>query len=161
MLYRVRQFYNTIYPKINTEELEWALKLLPPCSVPLFKSQPLPEQRHALDVALDLCASGIHNSHLLAAALLHDCGKAKHPLKVWERVAIVLLQKLPRQIWDHLLSCHSPLSLSLRTAQEHPSWGAEMAQEFGLDLHIIELIREHHDPRSKEGRLLYEADNRH
>ncbi|MGE4273142.1 MAG: HD domain-containing protein [Desulfitobacterium sp.] len=161
MLYRVRQLYYAIYPRIKTEELEWAMSLLPPCSLPLFEGQSLPEQRHALDVALDLHTSGIQVSHLLVAALLHDCGKIKHPLKMWERIAIVLLQKLPQQIWEHIESSQSPLSLSLRTAHAHPSWGAELAQEFGLDPHIIELIREHHHPHSKEGRLLYEADNRH
>ncbi|HHY26850.1 MAG TPA: HD domain-containing protein [Desulfitobacterium dehalogenans] len=161
MFYRVHQFWKAIHPIIREEELEWAISLLPPHSLPLFQAQPLPEQRHALDVALDLWDSGIRDSYLLIAALLHDCGKTRYPLKVWERITIVLLQKGPRKIWNTLISSHFPISAPLRAAEAHPAWGAEMALEIGLDPHIVELIGEHHTPHSQEGYLLYLADNRH
>lgn len=161
MLYRIRQFRHAIFPKIKSEELQWAISLLPSCSVPLFKAQSPPEQRHALDVALDLWGSGVKTPHLLIAALLHDCGKTKYPLKVWERITIVLLQKAPQRIWNYLLHSSSLFSAPLRTAQEHPHWGAEMASEIGLDPLVVELIREHHTPSSQEGYLLSAADNRH
>lgn len=160
MLYRVHQFWQALHPTIKKEELEWALSLLPACAVPLFKSQPLPEQRHALDVALDLWDSSIQDSHLLIAALLHDCGKCRHPLKVWERIFIVLLQKAPSQLWNALASSQSSISILLQTAEEHPHWGAIKALEIGLDPEIAKLIREHHNPNSEAGYLLYLADNR-
>lgn len=161
MFYRVRQFWHAIYPKIKPEELEWAMSLLPSRSVPIFMAQSLPEQRHALDVAFDLWSSGVRTPHLLTAALLHDCGKTKYSLNVWERITIVLLQKAPRRVWNSLLHSSSLFSAPLRTAQEHPQWGAVIASEIGLDPQIIELIREHHTPCSQEGYLLYAADNRH
>ncbi len=161
MFYRIHQFWQAIHPIITEDELAWVISLLPAPSLALFQGQPLPEQRHALDVAQDLWSSGIRDSHLLIAALLHDCGKTRYPLQLWERVAIVLLQKAPRKIWHTLSHSSLPLAASLQAADAHPLWGAEMASHLGLDPRIVELIREHHTPHSQEGYLLYQADNRH
>lgn len=161
MFYRIRQFRHAIHPKFKIEELDWAKSILPPNAMQLFLSQPLPEQRHALDVALDLWTSGIRDNHLLIAALLHDCGKGKNPLKVWERIIIVLLQKLPLPVWNNLLQTQSPFSGPLRTAQEHPQWSAEMAAAIGLSPQVVELISQHHNPNNHEGYILFAADNRH
>lgn len=161
MFYRVHQFWQALHPTIKNAELEWAFSLLPAVAIPLFKAQPLPEQRHSLDVALDLWACGVRDRHLLIAALLHDCGKIRYPLKIWERSFIVLLQMAPRKVWNNLARSHSPFSVILQTAEDHPQWGAEKALEVGLDPEIVELIREHHTPHSEAGKLLYMADNRH
>jgi putative nucleotidyltransferase with HDIG domain len=161
MLYRMRQFWQALHPVIQQKELEWAYNILPVYSLSLFTSQPLPEQRHALDVALDLWQGGVRDSQLLIAALLHDCGKTKAPLKIWERVFIVLLQKAPAKVWYLLTESDKPFLAFLHTAVKHPEWGAEMASSVGLEPEIVELIREHHSPKSEKGKLLYEADNRH
>lgn len=161
MIYRIRQFWQALLPKISSQELQWAFDILPAPTIPLFLGQSLTEQRHALDVTLDLWSAELNNHNLLIAALLHDCGKSKNPLKVWERIYIVLLQRAPRKTWDFLLGSYPFLSSPLRTAQDHPKWGAELALNYGLDVEIVELIQHHHFPRTWEGRQLYEADNRH
>ena len=48
------------------------------------------EQAHAVSVYRQLVAQGETSSDLLAAALLHDVGKSLSPLRLWERVLIVL-----------------------------------------------------------------------
>lgn len=161
MIYRIRQFWQALNPRVSNQELQWALDILPTSAIPLFLDQSLTEQRHALDVALDLWSTAPKNHNLLIAALLHDCGKSRNTLKVWERIYIVLLQRAPRKVWNALLVAYPFLSSPLRTAQDHPTWGAELVRNKGLDREIVELIHDHHFPMTWEGRLLYEADNRH
>jgi hypothetical protein len=57
----------------------------------LFREMPVADQRHGLDVAHRLLASGHDDRDLLAAALLHDAGKG-HRLRLWHRVSGVLLE---------------------------------------------------------------------
>ncbi len=160
MIYRIHQFYQALRPKIGSKELQWAFDILPSPAIQLFLRQSLAEQRHALDVALDLW-SGSRNRNLIIAALLHDCGKSKSPLNLFARIYIVLLQRAPHRTWDFLLRSTPFFSSPLRTAQEHPTWGAELTHSLGLDAEIVELILNHHSPKTQKGHLLYEADNRH
>jgi hypothetical protein len=162
MFYRAQQFFQAILPKkIRLEEFDWVHKILPSSALPLFFAQSLPDQRHALDVALDINSSNRSSHNLLIAALLHDCGKSRNPLKTWERIYIVLAQQAPRKVWNFLLHSTSFLSSPLLTAENHPAWGSEFAHKAGLDPEIVELIRLHHCPKTSTGRILYEADNRH
>ncbi len=161
MLYRVRQVWQALYPKINPDEITWASQILPDDALTLFQSQPLPEQRHGLDVALDLAATGIDDQNLLIAALLHDCGKIRHPLKLRERIFIVTLQKIPPFWRKALLNKVPSLRTPWQVAEKHPQWGAELAFQRQLDPLVVDLIRHHHAPCSTEGFILFEADNRH
>lgn len=161
MIYRIRQLCQAIKPRINKAEIDWALSFLPPSTVSVFFDLPESEQRHALDVAYDLWSANQRDLNLLIAAFLHDCGKSRRPLMLWERIYIVLVQKLPHRVWNALLHSHSLLSAPLLTAQEHPLWGAELALKLGLNAEVIELIRNHHSPKTLKETLLQEADNRH
>lgn len=161
MIYRIRQLYQAIKPKVHKPEIEWASDILPSSAVSLFLSLSESEQRHALDVAYDLWSADQRDPNLLIAALLHDCGKSLKPLMLWERIYIVLVQALPPRAWNTLLHSFPLFSAPLLTAQEHPAWGAELALRLGLNPEIIELIRNHHSPKTWKDILLSEADNRH
>ncbi len=166
MLYRVHQFIQAIFPKIDSLEITWALDNLPPDAHSLFLKQSLSEQRHALDVARSLMKeksvltlSDFHN--LLAAALLHDCGKSNVTTRLWHRVFIVLMQKLPTYIWSRLERSHTIFATPLQTASQHAIWGSTLAQGAGLNSIICLLICEHHSPKTELGRILANADNMH
>ncbi len=89
-LYRARQFGRLFTRRLNREQLAQVDSWLPPPLFELFCRLTPSEQYHAYHVRQTLAADGQTNPDLLTAALLHDVGKSKMPLAMWERVLIVL-----------------------------------------------------------------------
>jgi hypothetical protein len=120
VLYRIRQFYLALWAAADPRDLEQARAVLTPAQVALFTGMQSGEQAHAVSVYRQLVAQGETSSDLLAAALLHDVGKSLSPLRLWERVLIVLARAFfPTQSrhWGSLpaegLRGSRPLSLSV------------------------------------------------
>jgi len=90
VLYRVRQFFLALRPAVAPQDLEYARLVLTPAQMALFAGMQSSEQAHAVSVYRQLVAKGETSSDLLAAALLHDVGKSLSPLRLWDRVLIVL-----------------------------------------------------------------------
>ena len=164
MFYRISQFIRAFFPNIDTSEIKWAVNYLSPEACSLFFKQSRPEQRHALDVATSL----IKDQHkltqsdfqnLLTAALLHDCGKSIVSISLWQRVFIVLMQKMPEALWSNLQQGPNFLALPLKIATKHALLGSHLARKAGLNPTICRLIREHHNPQTDLGRKLERADN--
>ena len=82
-LYRSRQVYHALWPRIAAEDLETALQLMTNAESRLFNAMQRRDQRHALEVMRRL-RNSTEERDLLVAALLHDCGKGDVP--VWLRV---------------------------------------------------------------------------
>ena len=103
-------------------------RILPERGVALFESMPVADRRHGLDVAERLMRGGQDDADLLAAALLHDAAKG-HRMRLWHRVAGVLLEALAPSLlrrlaspdaasWRHpfhLYLYHQPMSAALTT----------------------------------------------
>lgn len=172
ILYRVEQFWNALTARVTADDIEWATPLLPPAAGELFLRQPHPDQRHALAVCRLLIARGWEHPDLLAAALLHDVGKAEANLTLLYRAAIVLLERLAPSLLV-LLSGDGTASASLPAWRRpfafharHAAIGAQQAQRAGCSALTVALIRRHHEPiqiaRTEEERLLLilqHADN--
>lgn len=162
MFYRLKQFWRALFPVVRPSELTWAGKILPPEALSLFLRQARAEQRHALDVALYLrrwrpLLSPAEYETLLIAALLHDCGKSLQKLRLWQRVAIVLVQRLPARLAAQAASV-SWLAGPLALAEKHPQWGGQLARSIHLSPAVCRLIATHHQPEDRLGRLLRTAD---
>ncbi len=89
-LYRVGQFGRLLTRRLNREQLTQIESWLPPPLFELFCRLTPSEQYHAYRVRQTLAAGGHTDPDLLTAALLHDVGKSKMPLAIWERVLIVV-----------------------------------------------------------------------
>ncbi|EGW36250.1 HD domain-containing protein [Desulfosporosinus sp. OT] len=166
MFYRVHQFIQAFFPQIDSSEIKWAMNNLSPGACSLFLKQSRSEQRHALDVAKSImkhqhAVSNSEFQNLLTAALLHDCGKSIVSIRLWHRVFIVLMQKMPQCIWSRLETSQTIFALPLEIATHHAAWGGCLAQEAGLNPEICLLIREHHAPNTELGSILANADNAH
>ncbi|MDA8227356.1 MAG: HD domain-containing protein [Desulfitobacterium hafniense] len=166
MFYRAKQFYKALVPIISNTERAWVKDFLPHRAACLFFQQSLVEQRHALDVAFDikeqssfLPAKDLKT--LLTAALLHDCGKSIIKIKLWHRIMAVILFKIPNLLRSKLLNHCVIFSLPMKIANHHPIWGEKLSKQAGVDKDVQVLIRQHHDPKTVLGEILYHIDSQH
>lgn len=90
-MHRVAQLFSHLTARVSRDEEALARGLLPAEAWPLFAGMPVADRRHGLDVVTRLLAEGRDDRDLLAAALLHDAAKG-HRMRVWHRVAGVLLE---------------------------------------------------------------------
>ena len=144
--YRIGQYFRALGDKPDEEGLSRAREILSPQLFNLF-SQMLPfEQAHAVRVLNEIEARGYDDSALLQAALLHDVGKARYPLRPWERALAVILRKILPTLaekWGQ----GEPIGLraGLAVKAQHAAWGSEMAAEAGADEDVLWLIHHHQD----------------
>src|SRR2546421_10155934 len=90
---QVRQQLGFVAP-LSTGEYGEVTQWLPAAALTLFKTMSPADQRHSLRVCRGLQARGSTDKDMLAAALLHDVGKAQGRVPFWSRPAIVLGKKL-------------------------------------------------------------------
>ena len=105
------------------------------------------DQWHSYRVMKMLQAAGHTQPPLLVAALLHDVGKTKLSLSIWQRSLIVLVSLLlPRQaaVWGQgeAVGWQRPFVVKA----QHPAWSAEMAAAAGSLPQAVALMRRHQDP---------------
>jgi hypothetical protein len=177
LMYRARQFWYALGAAPTPADLEQARSVLNPAQMALFSQMQASEQAHALRVMGQLRWQGAVHPDLLAAALLHDVGKICHPLRVWERVIIVLVHAWFPGIARLLGKAGNPAEPGsipawrwpFVVAEMHPEWGARLALEAGVTDLAAALIRRHQNlftsnPVNIEDQLLLllqAADNDH
>jgi len=144
--YRTSQFWKALYARPTQEQLTKASQVLNPELMRLFQGMQPSEQAHSLEIFHTLVENGESNNDLLTAALLHDVGKSRYPLKVWERIIIVigkaLLPEIARE-WGK--STPRGWRRPFVVSEQHALWGAQMVEKAGASSITIELIRRHQD----------------
>jgi hypothetical protein len=151
-IYRTRQFWLAWRaPSLKDHDLASACKILTAEQMQLFSRLQPSEQVHALRVLQTVQQHGERDPDLHAAALLHDIGKVRAPLRLWERVLIVLVRGFfPKRarIWGYgqCRGWRRPFVV----AEQHPVWGGQMAAEVGATPLAASLIRRHQSPNQLE-----------
>ncbi len=149
--YRIWQFWRSITPRpLDVDDRAILAETLPPEGRALFATMSLNDQRHSLTVYRALREHGTSDPDLLAAALLHDCGKGGGRAPLWVRPPLVLLRafapgvlsRLTREpdTGERVQRWRKPLY----NAWRHPAIGADLAAEAGLSPRAVLLIRTHH-----------------
>jgi hypothetical protein len=130
-VHRVGQFVAHIRARVEPSEERFVAGVLSPETLELFRSMPVADRRHGLDVAERLVATGVDDPDLLGAALLHDAAKG-HRMRLWHRVGGVLLESLAPSVLRRLAdpapaSWRHPFHLYLH----HETMSAELARAAG------------------------------
>lgn len=145
--YRVSQFVQAAFSRPAPGDADLAARYLPPSLHAHFARLSRAEQAHALTVLRTLLRQGHGDPDLLAAALLHDIGKGRAPLRLMDRVLVVLAHAFV----PHLAArwCEGEPAGWRRpfvVAAHHAEWGGAMVRQAGGSPTLAELIRRHHDP---------------
>src|SRR5436189_604423 len=156
---QVRQQLGFVAP-LTGGDYEEAARVLPSsAALSLFCTMSPADQQHALRVCRGLQAHGCTNEDLLAAALLHDVGKAQGRVPFWTRSAIVLGKLFaPHHLRSLTVYPYEGKSIptwqrSLSNAWWHAEIGADLAASAGLSEEAVLYIRTHHQPNGPAAEL--------
>ena len=155
VLYRIRRTWTALTAKPEKSDLEEVKNFLTPSQFSLFKGLHPSEQSHSIAVYRQLLENGANQPDLLSAALLHDVGKNRYPIHFWDRIAIVLGNRIAPSLtesWGEAEpeSWKRPFVVS----QKHAGWGAQMAADAGASQLTIDLIDRHQEQIPNEGEVL-------
>lgn len=157
--HRIRQFAGALRPRVTPADLEEAHGFLEAPLRPLFGSMTVRDQQHGLIVMRRVRARAGDDAQLLAAALIHDCGKGR--VLLWQRVAHVLLGAVAPGMRRRIASeTGAGWRRALWRLLHHPELGARMAEAAGAHPDVARMIREQDAP-APDARLaiLQAADN--
>jgi hypothetical protein len=154
--YRVWQFVRAVQahltPLSEAERAE-TQAILPERAWSLFDVMPASDRRHSLSVLHALQAKGYDDPALLQAALLHDCAKHEGGIRLWHRVAIVLVKAFQPEWPARWENVPPPQRGGWRypfwVHANHPALGAELAAAAGCDPMAVALVRRHQERPSK------------
>lgn len=147
MWYRVWQFWQIMAARpFSDEALTEVSNILTAPQLVLFQRFDRNDQWHSYRVLKMLQAAGHDDRDLLVAALLHDVGKTKVKLSVWQRSFIVLgyafsKERVARWGAGAAVGWKRPFVVKA----QHPAWGAQMAEGVGTSTQAVSLIRRHQD----------------
>src|SRR2546421_504935 len=102
-LSQVREQLGFVAPLTAQDYKEVAALLPTAAALSLFRTMSPADQQHSLRVCRKLRARGCKDKDMLAAALLHDVGKAQGRVPFWTRPAIVLGKKFAPQLLTRLV----------------------------------------------------------
>lgn len=149
---KVRRLARSIREDAAHPDDQWAATFLNPGERLVYLGMDARDREHACRVTQHLLRDYPRSSpELIAAALLHDCGKSVRRYNVIERVLVGLI---PTRL-SHILP---PIgAIGVRSA--HPELGAELIARAGGRPRVAQLVVRHHvsvgDP---EAALLHQYD---
>lgn len=146
---------------LSAEDRAEVTRWLPASALPLFATMSKADQQHSLRVCRGLQRQGYTERDLLAAALLHDVGKAQGRVPFWTRPAIVIGKQIAPSLLQQLVVPPSRFATqhvhswrrSLSYAWWHADVGADLAAAAGLSQRAVLYIRTHHQPHGPAAQL--------
>lgn len=150
--YRLRQGLRALISFARPVDLALVDRYLSPAEKALFLRLRRSEQIHSLNVLRAVLAQAPETpSALAAAALLHDVGKVRYPLRVAQKTTLVLVRAAAPRFFRQM-SAGDPHKRARRpfiAHVRHPEWSAELLAEAGSSPEVVWLARHHADPAER------------
>ena len=153
---KARQFRAHLFARVTTEERRALAAWAKPQEVALFDGMHVADRRHGLDVVAYLRRAGVSDRDVLAAGLLHDCGKGDAG---WPpRVAWSLGERYGDSI--HRAASRVPgWAPVMARLRDHAELSADAVAAAGLPPFAVALVREQAAPSDPVfGRVFHAAD---
>ncbi|GAA5532151.1 HDIG domain-containing protein [Deinococcus metallilatus] len=149
---KVRRLTRSLSARLARPDDAWATARLTPAEARVYLGMDARDREHACRVTRHLLREHPHAApEVVAAALLHDCGKSIRPYRVAERVLVGLV---PNRL-SRLLP-FGPLSVRAY----HPELGAELLARAGARPRVARLVARHHHPGGDpDAALLHHYDD--
>lgn len=146
-VYRVRQGLRALLAFTQPLDLTLAEVYLSPAERRLFRQMRHSEQLHSLRVLAAVLAQGETPRPLAVAALLHDVGKARYRLMIWQKTLAVLVHRFAPGLFRRW-SAGSGAAFWTRpfvVREQHPAWGAQLLEQAGASEAAAWLVAHHQD----------------
>jgi len=145
--HRLRQGLRALFAFTQSVDLDLAAQYLSSAQMSLFQRMNRSERLHSLNVLRDVLKSGQTPHDLAVAALLHDVGKIRYPLAIWQKTLAVLVRAFSPEVFQEW-SQKNPDNLLYRAfvvSEQHPIWSSALVRETGASERTIWLIEHHAD----------------
>lgn len=153
---KARQFRAHVLARVTPEERRALAAWARPAELALFDAMHIADRRHGLDVVAYLRRAGVADRAVLAAGLLHDCGKGDAG---WPpRVAWSLGEALGPWVWAAARRLPG-WGETMARLRDHAALSADALAAAGLPPRAVALVREQDAPSDPVfGRVFHAAD---
>lgn len=148
--YRLYQLFRATTGRITQQEQNLVEQHLTDCELLLFKRMAYFDQRHCIDVYTTLVRNGYHDSTLLRAALLHDCGKVDNDGRTIPLVyygIFVILERFMPELYTLAVSKGRGICSPFVIHHTHELRSVQLVQAAGGSSDIVSLLRDYADHR--------------
>lgn len=145
----IKRFFGSLDPRPpSPADVSWAHANLLPGEITVWDAMSRPDRRHSIGVAREVqqrLGGGVDRP-VLAAALLHDCGKSVSGLGTFARVAATVVISIAGRSRAVSWAEGDGVRGRLGRYADHPRLGRDLLMDAGSDPLTADWAAEHHLP---------------